>query len=122
MARKRNAGEGSIFQRADGRWCGQLDLGRQGGKRQRKHFYAATCEEVQNQLLKARGGSLKDLRSRLGNRALRSSLTAGLRIRSSRAYGRLRTSSIFNTLGSICHPLSAGTDFPSCLPNTSKRS
>jgi len=25
MARRRNAGEDSIFRRADGRWCAQLD-------------------------------------------------------------------------------------------------
>jgi integrase len=51
---KRNAGEGSVFQRSDGRWCAQLDLGWQGGRRRRKHFYATTCDEVQKQLLKAR--------------------------------------------------------------------
>jgi integrase len=54
MARKRNAGEGSIFQRADGRWCAQLDLGWQNGKRVRKYIYGATAQEVQDQLLKAR--------------------------------------------------------------------
>src|SRR6516164_5280972 len=51
---KRNAGEGSIFQRSDGRWCAQLDLGWQGGKRQRKYIYRATAAEVQDALLKAR--------------------------------------------------------------------
>jgi len=54
MARKRNAGEGSIFQRSDGRWCAQLDLGWEGGKRRRKYVYGATAAEVQEQLLKAR--------------------------------------------------------------------
>jgi integrase len=54
MARKRNAGEGSIFQRLDGRWCAQLDLGWQGGKRARKYIYGATASEVQDTLLKAR--------------------------------------------------------------------
>jgi integrase len=54
MARKRNAGEGSIFERSDGRWCGQLDLGWEGGKRRRKYVYGATAQEVQNELLKAR--------------------------------------------------------------------
>src|SRR5215472_4711238 len=53
-ARKRNAGEGSIFQRSDGRWCAQLDLGWEGGKRRRKYVYGATAQEVQDQLLKAR--------------------------------------------------------------------
>jgi integrase len=54
MARKRNAGEGSIFQRSDGRWCGQLDLGWEGGRRRRKYIYGATAQEVQDQLLKDR--------------------------------------------------------------------
>jgi integrase len=53
MAR-RNAGEGSIFQRNDGRWCAQLDLGWQNGRRARKYIYGATAAEVQNALLKAR--------------------------------------------------------------------
>jgi len=52
--RRRNHGEGSIFQRTDGRWCAQLDLGWQGGKRQRKYIYGATAAEVQDELLKAR--------------------------------------------------------------------
>jgi integrase len=54
MARKRNAGEGSIFQRADGRWCAQLNLGWEGGKRRRKYVYGDTAQEVQDALLKAR--------------------------------------------------------------------
>jgi integrase len=54
MARKRNAGEGSIFRRADGRWCAQLDLGWENGRRKRKFYYGSTAAEVQEQLLKAR--------------------------------------------------------------------
>jgi integrase len=54
MARKRNAGEGSIFERADGRWCAQLDLGWQNGRRLRKYIYGTTAQAVQEQLLKAR--------------------------------------------------------------------
>ena len=54
MARKRNAGEGSIFERADGRWCAQLDLGWENGRRRRKCVYGATAQEVQDALLKAR--------------------------------------------------------------------
>jgi integrase len=54
MSRKRNAGEGSIFERADGRWCAQLDLGWQNGRRVRKYIYGATAAEVQDALLKAR--------------------------------------------------------------------
>jgi integrase len=54
MARKRNAGEGSIFERSDGRWCAQLDRGWEGGKRRRKYVYGATAQEVRDQLLQAR--------------------------------------------------------------------
>jgi integrase len=52
--RKRGRGEGSIFKRKDGRWCGMLNLGWEGGHRKRKCFYAGTAAEVQEQLLKAR--------------------------------------------------------------------
>jgi hypothetical protein len=61
VARKRNAGEGSIFQRADGRWCGQLDLGWQNGRRARKYIYGATAADVQAQLLKARSDKAHNL-------------------------------------------------------------
>ena len=59
-ARKRNAGEGAIFQRGKhsgkgaGRWCAQLSLGWQHGRRVRKYIYGTTAEEVQDKLLKAR--------------------------------------------------------------------
>jgi integrase len=51
---KRGQNEGSIFERSDGRWCGQLNLGWENGKRRRKYVYGATAQEVQNALLKAR--------------------------------------------------------------------
>jgi integrase len=54
VAKKRNSGEGSIFRRSDGRWCAQLDLGWQNGRRARKYIYGATAQEVQATLLKAR--------------------------------------------------------------------
>jgi integrase len=54
MARKRSAGEGSTFERSDGRWCAQLDLGWQNGRRSRKYIYGATEKEVQDKLLSAR--------------------------------------------------------------------
>ena len=54
MARKRGRSEGSIFKRADGRWCGVVDLGWESGKRRRKYFYGATEAKVQDALLKAR--------------------------------------------------------------------
>src|SRR5215472_2484301 len=54
MGKIRHRNEGSIFQRADGRWCAQLDLGWQSGRRARKYIYGATAQEVQDELLKAR--------------------------------------------------------------------
>ena len=43
-------GEGSIYQRADGRWSAQLDMGWRNGKRQRKLIYGRTRREVQDRL------------------------------------------------------------------------
>ncbi len=50
MAKKRGNREGSIFQRADGRWCAVVSLGWRNGKRWRKSFYGATREDVARQL------------------------------------------------------------------------
>ncbi len=51
---KRGQNEGSIFKRADGRWCATLSLGRdEHGKRQRRYFYGDTRRGVQEQLTKA---------------------------------------------------------------------
>jgi integrase len=55
MANKRRGqNEGSAFQRKDGRWCGLISLGREGGRRKRKYFYGDTATEVHEQLLRAR--------------------------------------------------------------------
>jgi integrase len=61
MTRKRNSGEGSIFQRNDGRWCGVLNLGWENGRRKRKHFYGVTAAAVREQLLKARSDHSRGL-------------------------------------------------------------
>lgn len=44
--RRRGHGEGSIYRRADGRWCSVVDLGYQNGKRVRKTVYGKTRKEV----------------------------------------------------------------------------
>lgn len=54
MTKRRGHGEGSIYQRADGRWCARIDLGYQGGSRRSKDFYGSTRHEVQSQLATAR--------------------------------------------------------------------
>jgi integrase len=50
---RRGRGEGLIHKRPDGRWEARIDLGWQGGKRQRKSIYGRTREEVKDSLIKA---------------------------------------------------------------------
>ena len=45
---KRGHGEGSIYQRKDGRWAASITL--EGGTRKRKTFYGKTRKEVQEKL------------------------------------------------------------------------
>jgi integrase len=52
--KRRGYGEGSIFQRADRRWTGTIDLGFAGGKRRRKSVYGKSKREVQVKLAAAR--------------------------------------------------------------------
>lgn len=54
---RRGHGEGSIFQRPDGRWCSVVDLGFRDGKRARKFYYGASRKEVADKLAVA----LRDL-------------------------------------------------------------
>ncbi len=53
MASRRGHGEGSIFQRGDGRWIGSVDLGWRDGKRQRRHYSAASRREVADKVAAA---------------------------------------------------------------------
>lgn len=48
--RRRGAGEGSIYQRADGSWCAIIDLGIVNGKRKRKFIYGSSRKEVAEKL------------------------------------------------------------------------
>jgi integrase len=48
--RRRGAGEGTIVQRRDGRWMGQIDLGYIDGKRKHKTIYGKMRKEVAEQL------------------------------------------------------------------------
>ncbi len=47
---RRGPGEGSVFQRADGRWAAVVDLGIKGGKRRRKTIYGKTRKEAADKL------------------------------------------------------------------------
>jgi integrase len=58
---KRINNEGSIYQRKDGRWCGQISLGWEADRRKRKFFYADNAAEVQAQMLNARSDHSRGL-------------------------------------------------------------
>lgn len=53
QARRRGRGEGSITQRADGRWQARVDLGYVDGKRRAKYLYGKTRQEVARKLTAA---------------------------------------------------------------------
>src|SRR5713226_2603472 len=67
---KRGQNEGSIFERSDGRWCAQLNLGWENGKRRRKCVYGATAQEVQDALLKARSEQAAGLPVAVGRQSV----------------------------------------------------
>ena len=55
MAKKRGHGEGTIYQRSDGRWAAQVSIGIDAeGKPKRVTYYGKTRKEVQAKLDKAR--------------------------------------------------------------------
>jgi hypothetical protein len=43
---RRGPGEGSIYQRGDGRWAGSVHIGYEGGRRIRKHVLGHSRGEV----------------------------------------------------------------------------
>ena len=58
MAKRRGAGEGSVYRRSDNRWAGTVTVGRDAnGKRRRVTVYAATQNEVVEKLQKVRNDS-----------------------------------------------------------------
>ncbi|MER6578575.1 tyrosine-type recombinase/integrase [Nonomuraea sp. NPDC001023] len=57
--RRRSQGEGSVFQRKDGRWQGAIDLGWLDGKRNRKTVYGTTEREVLEKLAALRDAQRK---------------------------------------------------------------
>jgi integrase len=61
MGKRRGNGEGSIYQRADGRWCAVLDLGYVNGKRRRRTIYAKTRKECSDLLKKLQRDQLNGL-------------------------------------------------------------
>ena len=57
MSKRRGRGEGSIVQRADGRWMARVDLGWQDGKRRSKAIYGRTRRAVADALREAVRGA-----------------------------------------------------------------
>lgn len=56
MPKRRGHGEGSIYERKDGRWCAAVTVGRDAkGRLKRRYLYGATRREVQQALTKLLG-------------------------------------------------------------------
>ncbi|MBM3740435.1 MAG: site-specific integrase [Acidobacteria bacterium] len=65
MSKRRGKGDGSVSQRADGRWMARVDLGWKSGRRDRKYFYGTTRADVRDKMGRAirevqRGATLGD--------------------------------------------------------------
>ena len=63
---RRGKGEGTIYQRQDGTWSGQVTVGRDpiSGRQQRVTVYGATEKEVQEKILQERHQSSRRSPSR----------------------------------------------------------
>lgn len=53
MTTRRTSGDGAVYRTKDGRWRAAVDLGWEGGKRQRKYLSAATKAEVRRKAREA---------------------------------------------------------------------
>ncbi|MDZ4781470.1 MAG: tyrosine-type recombinase/integrase [Planctomycetia bacterium] len=92
--KRRGNGEGSIYQRSDGRWCGCINIGYNGaGKRQRKVVYGATKKEVQDGLTKLQGKKLGGVLVKVERQTVAEFLTWWLE---SVAKGRIRATTYAN--------------------------
>ncbi|MDQ2905467.1 MAG: site-specific integrase [Chloroflexota bacterium] len=103
MARRGN-GEGSIYQRSDGRWTASITL--EGEGRRRKSFYGKTRKEVQEQLKVALREQQQGMLMTTPQQTVEQFLTqwledhkAALRIRSYERYGELVRLHIIPVLG-----------------------
>jgi len=50
LPKRRIKGSGAIFQRADGRWSGYVELGQEGDRRRRKTVYGHSPKEVEDRI------------------------------------------------------------------------
>lgn len=106
--RRRGRGEGSIVQRADGRWMARVDLGWQDGRRRRKTYYGRTRADVAAKLTKAlravqQGGTLGDERQTLGQFLARwiESVRSSLRAKTHHSYAQLVRLHLLPGLGQL---------------------
>jgi integrase len=107
-SRRRGQGEGTIFQRKDGRWCGMISDGFRGGKRKRIPFYGATAKDVQDAMTdeKARikNGEHRADASKMGLKEYSASwlksIEKELKPNTSASYARLLDHHILPALGS----------------------
>ena len=79
MSRRGN-GEGSIYQRKDGRWVSVINLGYREGKRHRKYVYGETRSEVQKKLTRELNGQQLGLPATTERTTVKDWLTAWLQL------------------------------------------
>jgi hypothetical protein len=109
MAKKRGAGEGSVHQRKDGRWCASINLGYRNGKRHRKHILGATRGAVADKLNEELGKLRKGLNiapekqtvAQFLEHWLENSVKAKVRFKTHQSYTQLVNNHIVPALGRI---------------------
>lgn len=107
MTKRRGHGEGSIFQRRDGRWVGRIDLGHKNGSRHRKDFFGKTRREAAQKLAIAQrticdGLPISPERAQLGaflNEWLENTARPNVRPRTYRRYRELVHLHVIPSLG-----------------------
>lgn len=106
---KRGNNEGSIYWRKDGRWVAALNLGYQGGRRNRKHYFGRTRQEAAQKLQRAQraladGGALTSDRQTVSSLLeiwLRDSATERVRPRTLERYEGIVRLHLIPALGHI---------------------
>jgi integrase len=107
--KRRGRGEGTLYQRPDGKWCAQLDMGWNDGRRLRRSLYGATRREVVEKLAAARRSveaGLQPTSDRLTVTSYLAEWLAAVEVRPStlRRYRQIVHSHLFPHLGRL--PLS----------------
>src|SRR4030095_9256888 len=79
MAKKRGRGEGSVWERSDGRWTGYVTCAWQDGKQTKKHFYGKSQKEVLDKIAAARNHQRQGVTLTSSSSSLKDWLEAWLR-------------------------------------------